>query len=105
MAHLLRTRYRDSEKIILVCNNLNAHTRRVFYKAFSAEETRELVKRIECADSPVSRRRKIGDIETLQEETKAWSSYQNKNQRGVGWQFKIDDARSKLKFLYSKSKS
>jgi len=48
--------------------------------------------------------RKIGDIETLREETQAWSNYQNSNQRGVDWQFKVDNARTKLKSLYPKSK-
>lgn len=32
-AHLLRTRYRDARKVILVCDNLNTHTRGAFYEA------------------------------------------------------------------------
>jgi len=87
--------------------------------AFPAEETRELLKRFEFRNTPKHgswlnisenelsamtwqrlKNRKIGDIETLREETKALSSYQNKNQRGVDWQFKIDDVRMKLKSLY-----
>lgn len=123
MAELLRTRYRNAEKVILICDNLNTHTRGAFYEAFPAEEARELVKRFEFRYTPkhgswlnvsenelsaLTRQclkdRKMGDIETLREETKAWSSYQNRNQRGVDWQFKIDDARNKLKSLYPKSK-
>ena len=42
MAHLLRTRYQNAEKVILVCDNLNTHTRGAFYEAFPAEEAREL---------------------------------------------------------------
>ena len=118
-ARLLRTRYREAEKVILICDNLNTHTRGAFYEAFPAKEARELVKRFEFRYTPkhgswlnVSenelsamtrqclKNRKMGDIETLREETKAWSSYQNENQRGVDWQFKIDDARTKLKPLY-----
>lgn len=123
MAHLLRTRYRDAEKVILICDNLNTHTRGAFYEAFPAEEARELVKRLEFHYTPkhgswlnisenelsaMTRQclkdRKIGDIETLREETQAWSNYQNSNQRGVDWQFKVDNARTKLKSLYPKSK-
>jgi len=124
MAQLLRTRYRNAEKVILICDNLNTHTRGAFYEAFPAEEARELVKRFEFRYTPkhgswlnisenelsamtrqCMKDRKIGNIKTLREETKAWSNYQNKNQRGVDWQFKVDDARGKLKSLYPKSKS
>ena len=48
--------------------------------------------------------RKIGEIEILREETSHWSNYNNTKQRGVDWQFKIDDARIKLKSLYPNSK-
>ena len=49
--------------------------------------------------------RRIGDIETLREETAAWSTDVNATQRGVDWQMKIDDARCKLKSVYPKIKS
>lgn len=123
MAELLRTRYRASEKVILICDNLNTHTRGAFYEAFPADEARELVKRFEFRYTPkhgswlnisenelssMTRQclkdRKIGEIEILRDETSSWASYHNENQRGVDWQFKIDDARTKLKSLYPKSK-
>jgi hypothetical protein len=37
---------------------------------------------------------------SLREETKAWSNDVNATQRGVDWQMKIDDARTKLKSVY-----
>ena len=46
--------------------------------------------------------RRLGDIELLRTETQAWHQASNKKQRGVDWQFKIDDARHKLKSLYPK---
>ena len=49
--------------------------------------------------------RRVGEIEELREETAAWSSASNDKQRGVDWQFKIDDARTKLKSLYPKINS
>jgi len=123
MANLLRTRYRDVEEVILVCDNLNTHTQGAFYEAFPADEARELVKRLEFRYTPKHggwlnisenelsamtcqclKDRKIGDIEILREETKCWFEYNNEKQRGVDWQFKIDDARVKLKSLYPKSK-
>ena len=41
----------------------------------------------------------------LQNEIKIWSDKTNAKQRGVDWQFRIEDARTKLKRLYPKIKS
>jgi hypothetical protein len=40
------------------------------------------------------------DIATLRAEVEAWSKDINATQRGVDWQMKIDDARTKLKSVY-----
>jgi hypothetical protein len=122
MEELLRTRYANAEKVILVCDNLNTHTMGAFYEAFPADQARSLVRRIEIRYTPTPgswlnvaenelssmtrqclQGRRIGDIETLQAETTAWDTAINQKQRGVDWQFKIDDARSKLKTLYPRS--
>ena len=47
---------------------------------------------------------RVGDLKTLRARIKAWSQDVNKNQRGVDWQMKIDDARCKLKSVYPKIK-
>jgi len=44
--------------------------------------------------------RRFHDILMLRKETAAWSSNINTTQRGVDWQMKINDARSKLKSVY-----
>jgi len=119
MMRLLDTRYEKAEKVILVCDNLNTHTPGAFYKAFGPARAREIVRRIEFHYTPkhgswlnisenelssMTRQcvagRRIGDIETLRLETSAWSSHCNAKQRGVDWQFTIDNARYKLKSLY-----
>jgi hypothetical protein len=46
--------------------------------------------------------RRFGTMELLQSETAAWQTYSNVRQRGVDWQFKVDDARRKLKSVYPK---
>jgi hypothetical protein len=122
IARLLEGRYAKCEKVILVCDNLNTHTKGAFYEAFEPERARELVRRIEFHHTPkhgswlniaenelssltrqcVSGRR-FGDIETLQRETAAWSTDVNSTQRGVDWQMKIDHARIKLKSVYPRS--
>ena len=123
MAQLLEGRYADCEKVIVVCDNLNTHTKGAFYEVFEPERARDLVRRIEFHHTPkhgswlniaenelssmtrqcVSGRR-IGSIEKLASETTAWSTDVTKAQRGVDWQMKIDDARSKLKSVYPKIK-
>ena len=119
MEELLRTRYVGAEKVILVCDNLNTHTRGAFYEAFEAEKARELVRRIDFHFTPkhgswlniaenelssMTRQsisgRRIESIEMLRAETSAWADSSNEKQRGVDWQFTIENARVKLKSLY-----
>lgn len=123
MARLLEGRYAHCQKVILVCDNLNTHTKGAFYETFEPERARELVRRVEFRYTPkhgswlnvaenelssltrqcVSGRR-FGDIETLRTETAGWSTDVNATQRGVDWQMKIDDARYKLASVYPKIK-
>ncbi len=119
MEELLRTRYAGAEKVILICDNLNTHTRGAFYEAFEAKKARELVRRIDFHFTPkhgswlniaenelssMTRQsisdRRIESIEMLRAETSAWADYSNEKQRGVDWQFTIENARIKLKSLY-----
>jgi len=122
-ARLLEGRYVHCEKVILVCDNLNTHTKGAFYEAFEPERARQLVRRIEFRHTPkhgswlniaenelssLTRQcvdgRRFGDVETLREETTAWSCDVNSTQRGVDWHMKIDDARCKLISVYPKIK-
>jgi hypothetical protein len=48
------------------------------------------------------RGRRFGTVEELRTETSAWQQRTNDKQRGVEWQFRIDDARTRLKSLYPK---
>jgi DDE superfamily endonuclease len=118
---LLRENYSGAEKIILVCDNLNTHTKGAFYEAFPAEEAREIVKRIEfhytpkhgswlnvaeCELSAMTSQcikdRRFDGIEFLKREIRAWAEKTNKTQRGINWQFSIEKARNKLKSIYPK---
>src|SRR5439155_6602873 len=47
MEALLRTRYVEAQKVLVVCDNLNTHTMGAFYEAFAAERARKLVRRLE----------------------------------------------------------
>ena len=121
VAQLLRTRYAKADKVLLVCDNLNTHTKGAFYEAFPPEQARSILRRLEFRYTPkhgswlniaenelsaLTRQclkgRRLGDIELLRAETEAWHRASNHKQRGVDWQFKINDARRKLKSLYPK---
>ena len=116
MARLLEGRYAAGEKAILVCDNLNTHTKGAFYEAFPPSGARALVRRLEFCYTPkhgswlniaenelssLTRQcvadRRFGDIASLREETKVWSNDVNATQRGVDWQMKIDDATNETK--------
>jgi len=119
MAHLLENRYAACAKVTVVCDNLNTHTKGAFYEAFEPAQARQLVRKIEFCYTPkhgswlniaenelssLTRQcvagRRIGDIETLREETAAGSTDVNATQRGVDGQMKVGDARCKLKSVY-----
>ena len=123
MARLLEGRYADCAQVILVCDNLNTHTKGAFYEVFEPARARALVRRLEFRHTPkhgswlniaenelssLTRQCVIGrrfpDIPALQNEASAWSLDVNSTQRGVDWQMKIDDARCKLKSVYPKIK-
>lgn len=123
-ARLLGGRYATCEKVILVCDNLNTHTKGAFYEAFEPKRARQLIRRIEFCYTPkhgswlniaenelisLTRQcvspRGFGDIETLRQETQAWATDVNSIQRGADWQIKIDDARCKLNSVYPKIKT
>ena len=121
MAGLLGGRYAEAEKVILVCDNLNTHTIGAFYEAFDPATAWSLISRLEFRHTPkhgswlnisenelsaMTRQcvqgRRFATIDELRAETAAWHRHTNERQRGVDWQFRIDDARTKLKSLYPK---
>lgn len=124
VAHLLDTRYADVDLVTLVSDNLNTHTKGAFYETFEPAIARAYVRRLdfvhtpkhgswlniaECELSSMTSQclhgRRMGELGLLQSELRAWHERTNMKQRGVDWQFRIDDARLKLKRLYPKNKT
>ena len=109
---------RKAKKIILVCDNLNTHTKGAFYEAFPPAKARALARRIEFRYTPkhgswlniaeielsiLTKQcldRRIPDLDTLKKETESWGRKRNALQKTVDWQFTTEDARIKLKRLY-----
>ena len=124
VAQLLDGRYAGCERVTLVMDNLNTHTKGAFYEAFSPEVARGYLRRLEfchtpkhgswlnvaecelsCLTSQCLAGRRLGELEHLQSEIGSWSEKTNSRQRGVDWHFEVSDARQKLKRLYPKIKA
>ena len=124
VARMLDTRYADGVEVTLVCDNLNTHTKGAFYEAFAPDQARAYLQRIKfcytpkhgswlnvaecelsCLTSQCLSDRRIGELTELQKEIAIWADKTNAKQRGVDWQFCIENARVKLKRLYPKIKT
>lgn len=117
---LVDVRHRDAERIVLVEDNLNTHSPASLYKAFSPEEARRIIDKLEFHYTPkhgswldmaeielsiLSRQcldRRIPDQDTLRKEIKAWEDKRNECKATMDWRFTTEDARIKLKRLYPK---
>lgn len=116
---LLCTQYPDSEKVVLVMDNLNTHSIASLYETFPPEKAFELASRLEIHHTPkhgswlniaeielsaLGRQcigtNRIPTIKALQSLLMSWMVDRNMKQRGVDWQFTTSDARIKLKNLY-----
>ena len=124
MQRLVTTRYAKAEKVILVCDNLNTHATGSFYATFPPDQAREIVRRLDFRYTPkhgswlniaenelssMTRQslhgRRFSTIAEVRKQITAWATATNRKQRGVDWQFEIDNARTNLKYLYPKLKS
>jgi hypothetical protein len=110
--------YPEAEIIVLVQDNLNTHSPASLYEAFEPAEAQRLAKRFEFHYTPkhgswldmaeielgiLGRQclsRRIANIDTLRQETKAWEKNRNEAEAKVNWQFTTADARIRLRRLY-----
>ena len=115
---LVDERYPQTERIVLVMDNLNTHTPASLYEAFDPEEARRIAQKLEIhytskhgswlnmAEielSVLSRQcldRRVPDFETLRGEVCAWQERHEEKGGEIDWRFSTEDARIKLKRLY-----
>ena len=115
---LVDRHYPDAEKIVLVMDNLNTHKPASLYEAFEPAEARRLAERLEIHYTPkhgnwlniaeielgiLNRQcmdKRIGSVDELKKEVRAWQRSRNNACGTVDWQFTTADARIKLKRLY-----
>lgn len=110
--------YPEAEELRVVQDNLNTHTYGSFYENFDPEEARSLKNRFEFHYTPkkaswlnmaeielsaLARQcldDRIGDVETLEGEAKAWEEDRNKQKIMIQWRFTTNHAREKLERHY-----
>lgn len=110
--------YESAKKITLVMDNLNTHKAGSFYETFSPQEAKDIWDRFEFVYTPKHGswlnmaeielnvlirqclNRRMGRIDQVSKEVKAWQNHRNNANAKVRWQFTTKDARVKLKRLY-----
>ena len=115
---LVDLHFPQAQKIVLMSDNLNTHKPAALYEAFSPQEARRIIEKIEWHHTPkhgswlnmaeielsVLQRqcldRRIPDQEMLTREVAVWEHKRNQDAVKVNWRFTTKDARIKLKKLY-----
>jgi hypothetical protein len=114
MKILINEKHSDTEFIRLITDNLNIHNEKSLYEAFSEEEAKKILDRIEfhympkhaswlnaaeieinvmdieCTD------RRISDIELLTHEVGAWEKKRNELEKRIEWKFSRKNADEKM---------
>lgn len=115
--------YAEAAKILLVMDNLNTHKPSSLYDAFSPQEVRRLLDKLEFHYTPkhgswlnraeiefsVLKRQcldcRVPDSATLKQKIAQWEQHRNEKIVKADWQFKTEDARIKLARLYPSFKN
>jgi len=118
IGEMLKERYPDAKKVILVMDNLNTHSISSLYEVFPPEEAFRLAQRLEIHHTPkhgswlnaaeielsaLKRQclpERIPCIEAMSKKVACWNIQRNAERNKVDWQFTTEDARIKLKRLY-----
>lgn len=115
---LVDERYRDADKVVLVMDQLNTHSKASLYEAFDPVEAKRLADRLEIHHTPkhgswlnmaeielsvLGRQclnRRIARQQTLEQHIETWQTTRNAAGTKAKWQFNTQDARIKLRKLY-----
>jgi hypothetical protein len=119
LRYLVEERFPEAECICVVQDNLNTHTAGALYETFAPEQARHILASLEFHYTPkhgswlnqaeieisVFERgclsRPVPDTATLQQRVQALEAERNERRATIDWQFTSQQARLKLKKLYS----
>jgi transposase len=110
-------RYRRADRIHLVMDNLSTHAESSLVGAMGISDGRKLWRRFKVHFTPkhaswlnaaemeaslVSReclgKRRIGELETLQRQVRAWNRDADRSRRAIRWRFRVHDARRVFRY-------
>lgn len=115
---LVDVHYPDAETIVLVMDQLNAHSPASLYEGFAPAQAKRLADKLEIHYTPKHGSwlnmaeielsilqqqcldRRLGDRNTVEREVAAWVRDRNEAGQTIDWRFTTEDARIKLKRLY-----
>ena len=118
MKVLVIDEYSETEVVRVVSDNLNIHKEKAFYEAFSEDEAKKILKKIEFHYTPKHASwlnaaeieisvmdedctdRRIGDIGMLANEVAAWTKRRNENKKKINWKFTKKIADGKMSKYY-----
>jgi len=118
MKVLVIDEYSETEVVRVISDNLNIHKEKAFYEAFSEDEAKKILKKIEFHYTPKHASwlnaaeieigvmdedctdRRIGDIGTLTNEVAAWTKRRNDNKKKINWKFTKKIADEKMSKFY-----
>ena len=118
MKLLVIDEYSEIEVVRIVSDNLNIHKEKAFYEAFSEDEAKKILKKIEfhytpkhaswlnaaeieiCVMDEDCTGRRIGDIRMLTNEVAAWTKRRNENRNKINWKFTKKIADEKMSKYY-----
>lgn len=118
MRDLVDLHYPHANKIKVVLDNLSTHTEGALYKAFSPQEARRILNKLELHYTPKHASwlnmveieignmnkqcldRRIASMEELKTELAAWEWSRNKERTSINWLFNVELAREKLQRAY-----
>ena len=107
--------YPDADKIIIVLDNLNTHSKKWIFENFDEVKARKIAEHIEFHKTPVHGswlnmaeieisvleteclNRRIPNRDTLQKEVIAWENRRNNQKAQIDWRFTREKAKEKFK--------
>jgi transposase len=102
----------DTEKIVLVMDNLNTHTAESLYETFPPAEAKRIRDKLEIhyipkhgswlnmAEIEIRLSKRVPAMEQMKKDVKAWNVLRNKAANKINWRFTTENARIKLYRLY-----
>jgi hypothetical protein len=119
MKILINEEYSNAEFIRLITDNLNIHNEKSFYEAFSEEEAKRILEKIEFHYTPKHASwlnaaeieinvmdiectdRRISDIELLTHEVGSWEKKRNGFKKRIEWKFSKKNADEKMSTYFA----